>query len=92
MFSESIVASGNPRKTFKNTFSLRGVIRHYEKLKVNDAVDFDEALEFFEDLYKKGLAKSTPAQLSKLRDVLVGDSKIETALSKLNGGMVGKPP
>ena len=51
-----------------------------------------EALENFEGLYTKGLAKSTPAQLSKLRDVLVGDSKIETALSKLKGGTIVKPP
>ena len=50
-----------------------------------------EALENFEVLYKKGLAKSTPFQLSKYRDVLVGDSKIETALSKLKGGIVVKP-
>ena len=71
---------------------MRGVIQHYEKSKIADAVDFDEALENFEVLYKKGLAKSTPSRLSNFRDVLEGDSKIETALglSKLKGGTVVK--
>ena len=38
------------------------------------------------------MAKSTPSQLPKFRDVLEGDSKIETTLSKLKGGTVVKPP
>ena len=70
----------------------RKTIQHYEKLKIADAVDFDDALKKFEVLYKQGLAESTPCQLSKLRDELVGNSKIETALSKLEGGTVVKPP
>ena len=87
------MTTSDPIKTFQNTFSSKGVIQHYEKLKVADAVDFDEALENFEVLYKNGVAKSTPVQLSKLlRDVLVGNFKIETALSKLKGGTVVKPP
>ena len=67
-------------------------------MKVADAVhlhvDFDdhEALENFEVLYKKELAKSTPSQLSKFRDGIEGDSKIETALSMLKGVTVVNPP
>ena len=43
-------------------------------------------------MYKKGLSPKTPSQLSKFRDVLVGDSKIRTALSKLKGGVKCVPP
>ena len=43
-------------------------------------------------MYTKGLASRTPSQLSKFRDVLVGDSKIRTALSKLKGGVKCIPP
>ena len=43
-------------------------------------------------MYKKGLSAKTPSQLSKFRDVLVGDSKIRTALSKLKGGVTCAPP
>ena len=86
------MTSTNPSKSFQNVYDAKCVFQHYEKLKVPDALDFDEALENFEVLYKKGLAKSTPSQLSKFRDALVGDSKIQTALSKLKGGVVVKPP
>lgn len=41
-------------------------------MKVAYALEFDEALENFDILYKKGLAASTSSQLSKFRDVLVG--------------------
>ena len=55
-------------------------------------LDFDEALGNFEVLYKKGLATSTVSQLSNFRDVLEGDATIQTALSKIKGGVVVKPP
>ena len=64
-------------KSFQDALDVQCVFRHCEKLKVPDALDFDEAIDNFEVLYKKGLAKSTPSQLSKYRDVLVGDSKID---------------
>ena len=56
------------------------------------SLDFSEAIDSFEVMYKKGLASKTPSQLSKFRDVLVGDSKIRTALSKLKGGVKCNPP
>ena len=79
------MTSTNPSKSFQGAYDVKCVFQHYEKLKVPDALDFDEALENFdhEVLCKEGLAKSTPSQLSKFRDVLVGDSKIQTGLSKL---------
>ena len=43
-------------------------------------------------MYNKGLSFKTPSQLSKFRDVLVGDSKIRTVLSKLKGGVTCVPP
>ena len=43
-------------------------------------------------MYKKGLSAKTSSKLSKFRDVLVGDSKIRTALSKLKGGVTCVPP
>ena len=70
-------------RTFKNVCDAKSVLQHCEKLKVGNSLDFDEAVESFEVLYNAGLAKSTPAQLAKFRAVLVGDSKIQTALSKL---------
>ena len=86
------MATSDPEMIFKNTFSLKGVIQHYEKLKISEAVEFDEALEHVEVLCKRGLSGCAPAQLSKFRDILVGDSKIETALSELKGGVGVKPP
>ena len=86
------MASNDPSKSFQNVFDARGIFQHHEKMKVADALEFDEALEKFEIIYKKGLAASAPSQLSKFRDVLVGDSKIQTALSKLKGGVVVNPP
>ena len=83
------MASTNPSKSFQNVLDVKCVFQHYEKLQVRDASDFDGASKNSEVLYEKGLAKSTPSQLSKFRDidVLVGDSiaKIQTALSKLKG-------
>ena len=86
------MASTEPRKSFQNVYDAKCVFQHYENLKVANALDFDEALETFEVLYTTGLAASTLSQMSKFRDVLVGDSKIQTALSKLKGGVVVKPP
>ena len=64
----------DPRKTFKTTFSLESDIQQYEKLKIADAVDFDDALENVEVLYKKGLAiaKSTPSQNFRANAIVVG--------------------
>ena len=59
---------------------------------MENSLDFSEAIESFEVMYKKGLSAKTPSQLSKFRDVLVGDSKIRTALSKLKGGVTCAPP
>ena len=53
-----------------------------------DSLSYDEAIESFEVLYKQGLNSVPPSQLAKFRDVLVGESKIRTALSKLKGGTV----
>ena len=33
--------STDPSKIFRNTFALKSVIQHYEKLKVADALEFD---------------------------------------------------
>ena len=85
------MTSTNLSKSFKNVCDAKRVLQHYEKLKVENSLDFDEALENFEFLYKKGLSEKTPSQLAKFRDVLVGDSKIQTALSKLKGGVTCKP-
>ena len=86
------MSSTNPSKSFQNVYDAKSIFQHYEKLAVKDSLSYDEAIESFEVLYKKGLASSTPSQLSKFRDVLVGDSKIRTALSKLKGGVNGTPP
>ena len=86
------MTSTNPSKSFQNVYGAKCVFQRYEKLKVEDSLDLDEALESFEVLYKKGLSEKTPCQLSKFRDVLVGDSKIQTALSKVKGGVTCKPP
>ena len=86
------MTSTNLSKSFKNVCDAKRVLQHYEKLKVENSLDFDEALENFEFLYKKGLSEKTPSQLAKFRDVLVGDSKIQTALSKVKGGVTCKPP
>ena len=71
-----IMASTNPSKSFQSVYDVKCVFQHHERRKVPDALDFNEAAETFEVLYKKGLAKSTPSssQLSKFRDhdVLVG--------------------
>ena len=74
------MTSTNPSKSFKNVCDAKSVLQHYAKLKVENSLDFDEALESFEVLYKKGLSEKTPSQLAKFRDVLVGDSKIQTGL------------
>ena len=68
------------------------VFQHYEKLDVADSLSYDEAIESFEVLYKQGLKLAPPSQLAKYRDVLVGESKIRTALSKLKGGVKCTPP
>ena len=86
------MTSTNPSKSFQNVCDAKCVFQHYEKLDVVNSLSLDEAIESFEVLYKKGLASSTPPQLSKFRDVLVGDSKIRTALSKLKGGVKCDPP
>ena len=86
------MTSTNPSKSFQNVFDGKSVFQHYEKLAVENSLTFDEAIESFEVLYKRGLKSSTPSQLSKFRDVLVGDSKIRTALSKLKGGVKCVPP
>ena len=86
------MTSANPIESFQNVYGVKCVFQYYEKVKVANALDFDEALENFEVLYKMGLTASAPSQLSKFRDVLVGDSKIQTDLSKLKGGVVAKPP
>ena len=86
------MASTDPSKSFKNVCDAKFVYQHYEKLKVENSLSSKEAIESFEVLYKKGLATRTPSQLSKFRDVLVGESKIETALSKLKGGVTCVPP
>ena len=86
------MASTNPSRSFKNVFDAKRVYQHYEKLEVENSLDLSEAIESFEVMYKKGLSAKTPSQLSKFRDVLVGDSKIRTALSKLKGGVKCNPP
>ena len=72
------MTSTNPSMSFRNVCDAKRVLQHYEKLKVGNSLDFDEAVESFEVLYNAWLAKSTPAQLAKFRAVLVGDSKIQT--------------
>ena len=86
------MSSTNPSKSFQNVCDAKSVFQHYEKLKVENSLSMSEAIESFEVMYKKGLASKTPSQLSKFRDVLVGDSKIRTALSKLRGGVKCDPP
>ena len=86
------MTSSNTSKSFQNVCDAKCVFQHYGKLKVENSLDMSEAIESFEVRYKKGLAASTPSQLSKFRDVLVGDSKILTALSKLKGGVTCVPP
>ena len=88
------MASTNPSKSFKNVCDAERVYQYYEKLKVENSRTLKEAIESFEILYKKGSAARTPSQLSKFRDVdvLVGESKIVTALSKLKGGVTCDPP
>ena len=86
------MASTNPSKSFKNVFDAKRVFQHHEKLEVENSLCLSEAIESFEVMYKKWLAAKTPSQLSKFRDVLVGESKIETALSKLKGGVTCDPP
>ena len=39
------MTSTNPSKSFKNVCDAKHVLKHYEKLKVEDSLDFDEALE-----------------------------------------------
>ena len=82
MFLESDMTSTNLIKSFQNVYDAKCAFQHYEKLKVASALDFDEALENFEVLYKKMLAASAPSQSSKFCDVLVDESKIQTAGSK----------
>ena len=92
LFSESNMSSTNPSKSFQNVCDAECVFQHYEKLDVADSLSYDEAIESFEVLYKQGLKSTPPSQLAKFRDVLVGDSKIRTALSKLKGGVKCTPP
>ena len=86
------MASTNPSKSFKNVFDATRVYQHYEKLKVENSLTLEEAIESSDCMYKKGLASKAPSQLSKFRGVLKGDSKIATALSKLKGGVTCVPP
>ena len=88
------MTSTNPSKSFKNVFDTKRVYHHYEKLKVENSLCLSESIASFEVMYKKWLAAKTPSQLSKFRDVLEGDSKIETAqaLSELKGGVTCVPP
>ena len=86
------MTSANPIESFQNVYGVKCVFQYYEKVKVANALDFDEALENFEVLYKKMLAASAPSQSSKFCDVLVDESKIQTAGSKHKGGVVVKPP
>ena len=62
------------------------------KLEVESPPDSGEAAGGFELMYKRGLSAKTPPLLSNSRDVLVCDSKIRTALSKLDGGVAFAPP
>ena len=71
----------NPSKSFKNVCDAKSVMQNYGKLEVENPLDLKEAIGRFEIMYKKGLSAKAPSQLSKFRDVLVGDSKIRTALS-----------
>ena len=82
LLSESIMTSANPIESFQNVYGVKCVFQYYEKVKVANALDFDEALENFEVLYKMGLTASAPSQSSKFCDVLVDESKIQTAGSK----------
>ena len=86
------MTSTNPSNSFQNVCDAKCVFQHYWKLKVENLLDLSEATESFEVMYKKGLSDETSSQLSKFRDVLVGDSKIRTALSKLKGGVTCVPP
>ena len=86
------MSSTNPSKSFQNVCDAECVFQHYEKLDVTDSLSYDEAIESFEVLYKQGLSLAPPSQLAKFRDVLVGESKIRTALSKLKGGVKCTPP
>ena len=86
------MTSTNPLKSFQNVCDAKCVFQHYEKLDVANSLSYNEAIESFEVLYKKGLVSKSPSQLSKFRDVLVGDSKIHTALSKLKGGVKCNTP
>ena len=86
------MTSTNSSKSFQNVCDAKCGFQHYEKLDVANSLSLDEAIESFEVLYKKGLASKSLSQLSKFRDVLVGDSKIRTALSKLKGGVKCTPP
>ena len=76
------MASTNPSKSFQNVCDAKRVFQHYEKLEVENSPDLSEAIASFEIMYKKGLSAKTPSQLPKIRDVLVGESKIRTALSR----------
>ena len=78
------MTSTNPSKSFQNVCDAKCVFQHYEKLDVANSLSYDEAIESFEVLYKKGLASKSPSQLSKFRDVLVGDSKIRTRRVRLS--------
>ena len=69
------MTSTNPLKSFQNVCDAKCVFQHYEKSDVANSLSYDEAIESFEVLYKKGLASKSPSQLSKFRDVLAGDSK-----------------
>ena len=77
------MTSTNPSKSFQNVCDAKRVYQHYEKLKVENSLSLKEAIESFEVMYKKGLSAKTSSQLSKFRDVLVGDSKIVCSCGRL---------
>ena len=79
------MTSTNPSKSFQNVCDVKRVFQHYEKLEVANSLNLKEVIESLEVLYKKWLSAKTPSQL--FHDVLVGDSKMRMALSKLKGGV-----
>ena len=86
------MTSTNPSTSFKNVCDAKSAMQHYGKLEVENSLDLNEAIESSEIMYKKWLSAKTSSQLSKFRDVLVGDSKIRTALSELKGDVTCVPP
>ena len=74
------MTSTNPSKSFQNVCDAKRVFQHYEKLEVENSLDFSEAIESFEVIimYKRGLSAKTPSRLSNFRtwgrDLLVSGS------------------